>query len=76
MIDYDSTAIYKSATEKEETSLTSKANWLYKQIARTYTMCKNTNLLTEKEILEYGYSKLTDIDFATMAEILKEQTKK
>lgn len=75
VIDYDSTAIYKSATEKEETSLTSKANWLYKQIARTYTMCKNTNLLTEKEILKYGYSKLTDTDFATMAEILKEQTK-
>ena len=72
-INYDSTAIYRSATEKEETSLTAKADWLYKQIARTYTMCKNTNLLTEKEILEYGYSKLTDIDFITMAEILKEQ---
>ena len=74
VIDYDATAIYRSATEKEETSLTAKADWLYKQISRTYAMCKNTNLLTEKEILEYGYSKLTDIDFITMAEILKEQT--
>lgn len=73
-INYDSTAIYRSATEKEETSLTSKANWLYKQISRTYAMCKNTNLLSEKEILEYGFSKLTDTDFMTMAEILKQQT--
>lgn len=73
IIEYDNTAIYKSATEKIDTSLTQKAQWLKRQISKTYSMCNNTNLITEKMLLEHAAQKLTDTDYAIMADELKGQ---